>query len=546
MAAGVQAADRRTLSITLIACILGSGIVFLDGTVVNVALPAIERDLGAGLAAQQWVVEAYLLTLSSLLLVGGSLDDLFDRKHIFAAGVAGFGATSLLCAVSPTVEFLIAARALQGVAGALLVPSTLAIIMSTFPEDERGKAIGSWTAWTGIATVIGPLGGGALIDAASWRWIFAINVPVVLVTLFLIQRGVPSARHNVTGRRVDFLGALLCAVGLGGTIFALIEGPRLGWSDPAVIGTAVAGVLGIVTFIWHEHRTRDPMMPLDLFRIRNFAVGNFATLTIYAGLGGGLFFLGLYLQQVAGYSALAAGATFLPLTVLMFLLSRRFGGLADRYGPRFFMGVGPIVASIGLFLLLVVHGDAPFVSQLLPGLLVFALGLSMTVAPLTATVLGAVSQEHSGVASGVNNAIARIAQLLAVAALGAIVAAQFQSKVESELSGKTLSPQAQTAVDHAKQLPLSSEEAKSVKGPEHATVKSGLDSGSESALHLGLGTAGVLVLFGGLASLVGIENPRRKVRAEECPGGAICGSSRDAARVPRRAPAEPQPEPAGA
>src|SRR3954449_3967623 len=332
MATGVQVPDRRTLRITLIACILGSGIVFLDGTVVNVGLPAIQRDLGAGLAAQQWVVEAFLLSLSSLLLVGGSLDDLFNRRRIFAAGVAGFGVTSLMCAAAPNVEFLIAARALQGAAGALLVPSTLAIIMSTFPESERGKAIGSWTAWTGIATVIGPLGGGALIDAASWRWIFAINVPVVLVTLFLIKRGVPSIEHNVAGRRIDFLGALLCAVGLGGTIFALIEEPTLGASDPAVIGTAIAGVVGIVAFIWHERRTPDPMMPLDLFRIRNFAVGNLATLTMYAGLGGALFFLPLYLQQVAGYEATAAGAAFLPITIIMFTLSSRFGGLSRRLG----------------------------------------------------------------------------------------------------------------------------------------------------------------------------------------------------------------------
>jgi EmrB/QacA subfamily drug resistance transporter len=514
---------------TLVACILGSGIVFLDSTVVNVALPAIQRDLGASLASQQWVVEAYLLTLSSLLLVGGSLDDLFERRTVFTIGVASFGVCSALCAAAPTVEFLIAFRALQGVAGALLVPSTLAIIMSTFDEDERGSAIGSWTAWTGIATVIGPLAGGVLIDSISWRLIFILNVPLAAFTILLTARHVPRTEPQQAGVGVDFLGGLLCALGLGGVVFALIEQPQFGWGSFEVAGTGLAGIAALVLFVLHEWRTAHPMLPPYLFRSRNFAVGNLTTLTMYAGLGGGLFFLGLFLQQVAGYSALAAGAAFLPLTALMFVLSRRIGGLADRVGPRWFMGVGPLIAGAGLALLLRVGTSAPYLSDLLPGLVVFGLGLSLTVAPLTATVLGAVDQRHSGVASGVNNAIARVAGLIAIAALGAVVAARFQAVVNHDLARVPLTPVARVAVREAKARPLSTVSAKTLSGREHALVVHALDHASVSAYRLGLGLTSGLVVLGGLVSLVGIQNPRRKVTAAQCPGGALVGASGDLA-----------------
>jgi EmrB/QacA subfamily drug resistance transporter len=270
----------------LVACILGSGIAFLDGTVINVALPAIQDDLGASLAAQQWVVEAYLLSLSSLLLVGGSLDDMFERRTVFALGVAGFGVTSLLCAIAPSVEFLIAARILQGAFGALLVPSTLAIIIATFPENERGAAIGSWTAWSGISTVIGPLLGGALIDGASWRWIFLINVPLVIVVLILTAKAIPHTGSRQEGARVDFLGAFLCATGLGGVVFALIEQPERGFGDPVVFGSLAAGLVAGAMFLRREKRCPYPMLPLDLFRIRNFSAVNASTLLVYGGLGG--------------------------------------------------------------------------------------------------------------------------------------------------------------------------------------------------------------------------------------------------------------------
>ena len=512
--------------LTLVASILGSGIVFLDGTVMNVALPAIQRDLGAGLAAQQWIVEAYLLTLSSLLLVGGSLDDLFERRTVFAVGVAGFGVMSLACAVAPSVGVLIAARALQGVFGALLVPSTLAIIMTVFPPAERGGAIGTWTAWAGISTIVGPLGGGVLIDIASWRWVFLINVPLVAVTLWFIARGVPKMHSARAGARVDWLGGAFCGLGLGGIIVALIQQPSLGWGDPLVYGGLIGGVAALAAFVWHERHTPEPMMPLDLFRSRNFAVGNVSTLTLYAGLGGALFFLALYLQQVAGYSPVEAGAAFVPLTALMFALSRRFGALADRLGPRLFMGVGPIVAGVGLLLMMRVNDDANYWTQVLPGVVVFGLGLAATVAPLTATVLGAVGEEHSGVASGVNNAISRIAGLLAIAVLGAVVASTFASKVDEQLPAR-LSPQAQAAVDEAKARSLTVAPADRAPAAERAQVRAALVDGSTSAFQIGIGIGGILVILGGVASLVGITNRRREVPCEECPGGALYGASED-------------------
>ena len=512
------------------ACILGSGMVFLDGTVVNVALPALAQDLDAGLAEQQWVVEAYMLTLSSLLLVGGSLDDLFERRTVFAAGVAGFGITSLMCAVAPSIELLIAARALQGVAGALLVPSTLAIIMATFPPNERASAIGTWTAWAGISTVIGPLGGGALVDAASWRWIFLINIPFVAITLFLIARAVPhtgSARENA---RVDWLGGALCGLGLGGVIVALIEQPRLGWGDPLVAVAGIGGIVGLALFILHERRTRDPMMPLDLFRSRNFAIGNVATLTTYAGLGGALFFVAIYLQQVAGYSAIEAGAAFLPFTFIMFFLSKRAGVLADRVGPRLFMGLGPVVAGLGLLLYLRTGSDAPYWTDVFPATVVFGLGMSATVAPLTATVLGAVSEGRSGVASGVNNAIARIAGLLAIAVLGAFVASAFKSDLGEKLGAAASSPAIQAAVAEANDRPLSLAPADSLGGTERARVREALVDSSTSAFHLGIAVGGFMVIAGGLVALAGIENPRREVACSSCPGGALVGASEDLAR----------------
>jgi EmrB/QacA subfamily drug resistance transporter len=408
--------------LVLVACILGSVIVFVDSTVVNVALPAMQRDLGGGLALQQWVVDAYLLTLGSLLLVGGSLGDLFGSRRVFMIGIAGFGVTSLLCAVAPDGTLLILARGLQGIAGAILTPAGLAVITATFSGEERGAAIGTWTAWTGVAFVVGPLVGGWLVTNASWRWIFLINIPFVVATLALVAYAVPKRDQGNERARVDVLGGVLCALGLGGPVFALIEAPTRGWSDPLIVGSLAGGVTLFAFFLIWERRSSEPMLPLRLFSRRNFSFANIETLTVYAGLSTLTFFLVLFVQQIAGYSALKSGLALLPVTIVMFLLSPRVGRLSMRHGPRLFMGVGPFVAAVGLVALIRLKAGFSYWFELLPPLVVFSVGLSMIVAPLTATVLSDAGEHDAGIASGVNNAVARVASLLGIAVVGAVVA----------------------------------------------------------------------------------------------------------------------------
>jgi EmrB/QacA subfamily drug resistance transporter len=521
--------DARVKRLTLVACILGSSVALVDSTVVNVALPAIGRDLGGGLAAQQWLSGAYLLTLSSLILVGGSLADLFGERRVFALGVAGFGVTSLVCAAAPSVELLIGFRALQGVFGALLTPSALAVIIATFPDDERGPAIGSWTAWGGIATIGGPLLGGWILNVASWRWIFAINVPLVLATLALVLTAVPDRERDTT-RHVDVPGATLAALGLAGPTFALIEQPRLGWSSPGVIGPLVAGLVLLVAFVLWERRCTDPMLPLSLFRQHNFSVGNLETFAMYGGLSVVFFVLVLYLQQVAGYSALKAGLSTLPTTIVMFALSRRFGALADRHGPRFFMGLGPLVAAVGIALLVMRVGiHVSYFADLLPGLLLFALGLSLTVAPLTAAVLAGIASDQAGIGSAVNNAVARVAGLIGTAAIGAIVAAQFTASLDSRLAHRSLDAKAQAVVAAAKRQPLGVPATTGLPPGEAAQLRHDAGQASRSAFRLGMGIAAILVATGGVLGAVGIRNPRRRVRAADCAGGQFVASPRDAA-----------------
>lgn len=410
--------QRLTLTIS----ILASFVAFLDGSVVNVALPAITKELGGGLITQQWVVDAYLITLSALILTAGSLADIFGRKRILLWGLLGFGVASLLCTIAPTAEILIISRALQGIAGALLVPSSLAIIIASFSGTAESKAIGTWTAWTGIAFVIGPLLGGFLVDAYSWRLIFAINVIPIAATLWLMQN-LHLKEPHLADQHIDSWGTALGTVGLGGTVYALIQQPHFGWDSPAIFLPLIGGMAALIVFLWHESRTKSPMLPLKLFKIRNFTVGNISTIFIYAGLSIATFLITIFLQQVGGYSAIAAGLALLPITLIMFTLSPRFGALAGKHGPRFFMALGPIIAGLGFLSMVRVNQSVSYWPELFPGVLLFGLGLSMTVAPLTAAVLGAITADNAGIASAVNNAISRIAGLIAIAGIGVVTGA---------------------------------------------------------------------------------------------------------------------------
>ncbi len=410
----------RQLRLVLWIAILGSFVSFLDGTVVNVALPAIEAELGGGLTTQQWTVDAYLITLGSLILVAGAVSDAFGRLRVLRWGLIGFALTSLAIALAPTAEVLIVARLAQGVAGALLVPSSLALITSSFSGAARGKAIGTWTAATSGAMVAGPVLGGAFVDLASWRWVFVINVVPIGLTLWMMTR-LEQRDVRLPDAHVDLISAALCAVGLGGMVYAFIEQPHLGWSHPEVWLTGVGGAVAFCAFVWRQHVVDRPMLPLSLFSARNFAWGNVATFLIYGALALNGFVVTVYLQQGAGFSATAAGLASLPITLIMIALSSAVGGWSGRWGPRIFMTVGPALMAVGSVMLLAVSEDVNYWTQVLPGIAVFGLGLTLMVSPLTSAILSAVPPERAGIASATNNAVSRVAGLIAVAMIGAVV-----------------------------------------------------------------------------------------------------------------------------
>jgi EmrB/QacA subfamily drug resistance transporter len=416
------ALDAGVARWTLVASILGSSMAFIDGSVVNVALPSIQHDLGGGLATQQWVVDAYLLTLGSLILVGGSLGDIFGELRVFAIGVASFAGVSVLCAIAPDAPALIVFRGLQGMAGALLTPASLAMITTTFSGSARGNAIGQWTSWTGISFILGPTLGGWLVDVSTWRLIFLLNVPIAAATLLILMRLGGMHQKRREDLRVDVPGAILCTAGLGLLVAAFIEQPQLGWGDPLIIGALIGGVVLLGAFVAYELRTPMPMLPLRLFRLRNFSITNVETLSVYGGLSALTTFLTLFLIEFAGFTALQAGVSLLPVTLVMFFVSPRTGRLSMQYGPRLFMALGPVIAGLSVLAYTRLPQDASYWVDVLPALLVFSVGLSMTVAPLTTTVLADARAGDAGVASGVNNAVARIAGLLAIAILGILAA----------------------------------------------------------------------------------------------------------------------------
>ncbi len=403
------------------ATVLGSGLAALDATVVGIALPTIGRELDAGLGTLQWVITAYTLTLAGLLLLGGALGDRYGRRRIYSIGIGWFALASLVCAVAPNAAVLVAARGLQGVGGALLTPGSLAILQASFAPEDRGAAIGAWSGLGGVATAIGPFVGGYLISAVSWRLIFLINLPLTVAVLAMVARHVPESRDEEVSGRLDLAGAALVTVGLVGLTYGLIAGAEAGWASAEVVGSLLVGAAALGGFVGVEWRTAEPMLPLGLFSSRLFTATNVVTFLVYGALGGGLFLLPIELQTVAGYSPLQAGVALLPVTVMMLLLSSRFGALAGRIGPRLPMTVGPLLVGAGMALLVRAGDGGSYLVDVLPAALVLGLGLAVTVAPLTTTVLAAAPAERAGIASAVNNDIARAAGLLAVAVLPAAV-----------------------------------------------------------------------------------------------------------------------------
>ena len=495
----------------LTATILGSSMAFIDGTVVNVALPVLQKDLKASVSNVQWVVEAYSLFLASLVLVGGSLADRFGRRRIFTIGVALFAASSIACALAPGIGWLIGARALQGIAGALLVPSSLAILGSAFSPKERGRAVGTWSSLTAVAGAIGPVAGGWLIQIASWRAVFYVNVPIAAVILGIALRQVPETRSPSAGP-LDLPGALAATVGLAALVFGLIEAPIAGWADPRVWAPLAGGVAALAAFVWIEMRRAHPMVPLDLFRIRAFAGANLLTLFLYAALAATFFLLPFELIQAQGYSPSAAGAALLPLIVLISVLSRPAGALADRIGPRVPLTVGPAVAAVGFFLLSVPYAAPRYGAALLPALTVLGLGMAMTVAPLTAAVLNAVGERDTGSASGINNAVARVAGLVAIAAFGVVAAGLFDRALDRRLSESGLAalapkiPAAERRRLGAAQAPPGSTEQES-RGIERAVAAALTDS-----FRVSMRIAAALALFSSACALVFIPTSTRPSR----------------------------------
>ncbi|MEP6768771.1 MAG: MFS transporter [Acidobacteriota bacterium] len=496
---------RRDGPWVLAATILGSSMAFIDGTVVNVALPAILADFHATMIDAQWVVEAYALFLAALLLTGGSLGDRLGRRRVFSAGVVVFAAASVGCGLAASVRQLVAARAFQGVGGALLVPGSLAILSASFPASERGRAIGTWSGFTAITAAIGPVLGGWLIDHLSWRWAFFVNIPLAAAVLGITVWRVPESRDDKEVGPFDSAGAVLVTLGLGGIVFALIESSELGWRDPRVLAALAGGLLSLGAFAVIERSAPNPMMPLRLFRSRNFTGANVLTLFLYGALASVFFLIPLDLIQVQGYTAAAAGAAVLPFILLMFLLSRWSGGLVHRFGARAPLVVGPLVAASGFCLFAVPGVGGSYWTTFFPAMVVLGLGMATSVAPLTTTVMSAVDRRHAGIASGINNAVSRTAGLLSVAILSAVLLHAFGKALDRRLAVVEVSPVARAAIDTQRTKLAAIRLPAETEGPEAARVRGAIFASFVSGFRLVMLTASGLSVLAAAAAFVWID-----------------------------------------
>src|SRR5829696_950045 len=495
---------RSAASWVLAATIIGSAMAFIDGTITNVALPQIQERLGATAVDAQWIVEAYALFLAALILVGGSLGDHYGRRRIFLLGVGIFTVASVACGLSLTPGQLIAARAVQGVGGALLVPGSLAIIGASFREEDRGKAIGTWSGFSGITTAIGPVVGGYLVDNVSWRAAFLLNVPLATAVILIAVRYVPESR-DPDSRRLDVPGAVLATVGLGGIVYGLINSSLAGFGSAAVILSLFLGTLALVGFVARERRTQDPMLPLTLFRSRNFSGANLLTLLLYAALGGALYFLPFALIQVHGYSATAAGSAFLPFVIITFLMSRWAGGLVTRYGARLPLIVGPVIAAAGFVLFAIPGTTGSYWRTFFPAVVVLGLGMSLVIAPLTTTAMSSVEGRHSGLASGVNNAVSRAAGLLAIPLLGIFVFLTFSAALDAQTTSVDLSPQARQQLEAEKVDLGAADVPEGVSSETAASVEGAVAESFVAGFRVAMVAAAILAVASAAASALIIE-----------------------------------------
>jgi EmrB/QacA subfamily drug resistance transporter len=498
----------------LAATIIGSAMAFIDGTVVNVALPAIQERLNATAIDAQWIVEAYALFLAALILVGGSLGDHYGRRRVFSLGVAMFAAASVLCGLASSPEQLIVARAVQGVGGALLVPGSLAIISASFDEERRGRAIGTWSGFSGITAAIGPVLGGYLVDNVSWRAAFLINVPLAIVVLWIVFRYVPESR-DPDARKLDIPGAVLATLGLGGVVYGLIESQNSGFTHPRVLASLALGVAALVAFVFVERRVAEPMMPLSLFRSRNFAGANLLTLFLYAALGGSLYYLPFNLIQVHGYSATAAGSAFLPFVVITFVMSRWAGGLVPRYGAKLPLVIGPTIAAAGFILFALTGTGGSYWTTFFPAIVVMGFGMALVIAPLTTTAMSSVSGSHAGLASGVNNAVSRTASLLCIPVLGIFVFMMFSAQLDARTAELDLPQGARQQLEAEKVDLAGAEVPEGLDGGTAAAVERAIDEAFVTGFRVAMLIAAGLALASAVVAGIMIEGKGRAVESQE-------------------------------